>query len=149
MNYTIYYGTLPNGRRKIGVDEYYPSRINKQKLTDHHVMEVHTCIYEASEREIELQVLHDVEVDDVLYWKVSRTNKNIKKRAKVSATMMGNKNAAGNTSTKGSTLSEEHKAKTSATMTGVPKPKVQCPHCERTMSAANIQRHINSKHEEL
>jgi len=149
MNYTIYHGTLPNGRRKIGVDSQYPSRIKKQKLTDHHVMEVHTDIYEVSDREQELQRLHDVEVDDVPYHITYFKNKNPIQRAKLSIIMMGNKIGAGNTNTKGRALTSAHKAKVSAAKTGVPRPTTKCPHCDRIMSTSNIQRHINAKHEKL
>ena len=157
MNYTIYYGTLPNGRRKIGVDEHYPNRIKKQKLTDHFVMEVHTCIYEVSEREIELQELHDVKVDRIPYWKVSAKNKKEissrtieKMRASKIGKIISEETKAKISNTlKGRVFSEESKAKLSVAAKGVAKPKVQCPHCDRTISTSNIKRHINAYHEEL
>ena len=58
MIYTIYYGTLPNGRDKIGVDSNYPARAKVQKLTDYYKMEEHDDIDVAGAREIELQIQH-------------------------------------------------------------------------------------------
>ena len=68
--FTIYYGILPDGRRKIGVDSNYPNRIIKQKLTDHRVLEVHTCVYEVSDRERELQARNGLKVDRIPYYRV-------------------------------------------------------------------------------
>ena len=56
--YTIYYGILPNGTPKIGVDQNYPQRAKIQKLTDYYNMEEHYDIDVASQREIELQIQH-------------------------------------------------------------------------------------------
>ena len=137
MNYTIYHGTLPNGRRKIGVDAEYPRRIKRQKLTDHHVIEVHTCIYEVSEREIELQILHDVAVDKIPYHVVYFKNRNIEQRAKVGA------------SNKGKVISQEHRDSISTKLKGRSRPKSTCPHCDKTMSTAHLKIHIKARHEEL
>ena len=78
--FTVYYGYKPNGRPKIGVDCAYPNRIMTQKLTNHRVLEVHTCVYEASDREQELQRQHGVRVDHVPYHVTYFTNKNTKTR---------------------------------------------------------------------
>jgi len=150
--FTIYHGTLPNGRRKVGVDHNYPSRINKQKMIDGRVLEVHTDIYEVSRREMELQRLHDVKVDATPYHVTYNINKSPEHRAKISAANMGNTRGAG---CRGNELSEEHKAKISATLTGrklseetkakmsSPQPKIQCTYCERLIGNTNIKRHLD------
>ena len=154
MEYTIYHGTLPTGRRKIGVDSNYPNRIKAQKLTDHHVMEVHTCVYEVSEREMELQRLHDVKVDTIPYHVTYHGNQNPFRNAKVSASLTGRTHseetkAKFSAAQKGVPKSEDHKAKISAACKGVPHFKVQCPHCDRTISTTNIKRHIKANHANL
>tara|TARA_R110000868_G_scaffold137635_1_gene351193 strand:- start:32 stop:568 length:537 start_codon:yes stop_codon:yes gene_type:complete len=123
--FTIYYGTLPCGRIKIGVDCNHPYRVNYQKLTDHRVMEVHTDVYEVSNREQELQRLHGVEVDIAPYYINYFKNKSILHRRKVSAKLMGHihsdetkdkirEKLLGNTNTKGKVLfSDEYKSKLS------------------------------------
>jgi len=50
--YYIYH--IP-GNRKIGVTIDVPRRLSQQGNPDHEVLEEHTCIYEVSRREIELQ----------------------------------------------------------------------------------------------
>ena len=87
--FTIYYGTLPNGRRKIGVDSNYPNRIKKQKLTDHRVLEVHTCVYEVSDREQELQARNGLEVDNIPYHITYFKNKSPEHGAKISTALTG------------------------------------------------------------
>tara|TARA_R110000796_G_C14429974_1_gene421014 strand:- start:10 stop:531 length:522 start_codon:yes stop_codon:yes gene_type:complete len=117
--FTIYYGTLPDGRNKIGVDCAYPRRIMAQKLTNHRVLEVHTCVYEVSDREQALQHQHGVKVDKTPYHVTYFFNKNTEKRAKTSAALIGKEGWA-----KGIPKSQEHKAKMSAAQKGVSKSKV-------------------------
>lgn len=54
--YYIYRGFLPDGSEKIGCTNQYPKRCIVQQMTDYYVVEEHTDIYKASEREIELQI---------------------------------------------------------------------------------------------
>ena len=145
-------------------------------------MEVHTDIYEVSDREQELQELHDVEVDKIPYHVTYHATQNPIRNAKISANNKGkvvsqehrdgisakltgrefssetiqkmraaqlgkvkSKETRANMS---NPKSEETKAKMSAARKGIPHPKVQCPHCERTISTTNIKRHI-IKHEKL
>lgn len=54
--YTIYRGFLPDGTEKIGCTNEYPRRCIVQRMMDYYVIEEHTDIYKASEREIELQI---------------------------------------------------------------------------------------------
>ena len=67
MAYTIYYGTLPNGRDKIGVDESWPNRAIQQSLTDYYVLETHDDEMVASKRELVLQKEHGLKVDQFPY----------------------------------------------------------------------------------
>jgi hypothetical protein len=69
MTYTIYYGTLPNGIDKIGVDSNYPARAKVQRLTDYSKMEEHNNIDIASAREIELQIQYFGKRDNSLTYK--------------------------------------------------------------------------------
>jgi len=121
--FTIYHGTLPSGRRKIGVDSKYPKRIRQQNIQDAEVLEVHTDIYEASDREQELQRLHDVKVDRTPYHQTYLSNKTDKHREKV-----GNAN-------RGKKLSEETKRKLSESQKGIkrgPMEIITCPHCGKS-----------------
>lgn len=65
--YTIYKGKLPNGEWKVGCDCKYPNRPLEQNLTDYFILEEHEDIMIASNREKELQLEHNVEVDNVMY----------------------------------------------------------------------------------
>jgi len=67
MEYTIYYGTLPNGRDKIGVDEAWPNRAIQQSLTNYYVLETHLDEMTASKRELILQKEYGLKVDPFPY----------------------------------------------------------------------------------
>jgi|TARA_B110000967_G_C18767812_1_gene501369 hypothetical protein len=83
--FTIYYGTLPDGTDKIGVDSKYPNRIKKQRMTDGHILEVHTDVYEVSRRERDLQLQYGLRVDDCPYHTTYFKNKSAAQSAKISA----------------------------------------------------------------
>ena len=68
MEYTIYKGLKPNGEWKIGCDQDYPNRPLEQNLTDYFILESYEDIMIASNREIELQKEHCVEIDRCLYY---------------------------------------------------------------------------------
>ena len=61
---------------KIGCTDN-PKRRNKQQPGEYIILEEHTCIYLASDREIELQKEYDYPVDNIPYW---QTYKNVKNR---------------------------------------------------------------------
>ena len=169
--FTIYKGTPEGKDTKIGVDSNYPARIKRQNIQDGQILEVHTCVYEVSEREMELQRLHGVKVDTTPYFKMYLRNKSEDMRSKVSAAHMGKE------------ISQEHRAKISATKKGIPrseetkakisdslkgntrtlgykhseetkanisdslKIKSKCPYCDMEANAGNMKRHIKAKHE--
>ncbi len=64
--YNIYH--IP-GNRKIGLTINLKVRLREQGNPDYEVLEVHTDIYEASRREIELQKEYGYEVDRIPYYK--------------------------------------------------------------------------------
>lgn len=97
--YTVYKGRKSNGEWKIGCDHDYPSRAKYQNLTDYFILEEHTDIEIASDRELELQAEHGLRVDDRRYADVYRSNRSLEKRRKMSETMTGR------------SLSKEHKSK--------------------------------------
>jgi len=66
--YTIYKGKLPNGHWKIGCDMNYPNRPVSQNMSEYFILEQHSDIMIASEREIELQKEHNVRVDGTPYY---------------------------------------------------------------------------------
>ena len=133
--FTIYYGTPQGKDKKIGVDCEYPSRIKDQKIRDGQVLEVHTCVYEVSDREMELQREYGVRVDDVPYYVTYFKNKNPEQRAKVSAansiSLLGNTNTLGHKHTEKAraNMSSAKKGNTNAALKGRPQKQVQCPHC--------------------
>ena len=63
-HYTIYH--IPG--EKIGCSSEPENRVQDQGFTDYEVLEVHTDIYIASDREIELQKQYGYKVDKVPYW---------------------------------------------------------------------------------
>lgn len=66
--YTIYIGTKPDGRLKIGCDNNYPNRPIQQKMSNYRILEEHEDIYIASTREIQLQIEYNVHVDSEPYY---------------------------------------------------------------------------------
>tara|TARA_R110001606_G_scaffold336140_1_gene484100 strand:+ start:155 stop:634 length:480 start_codon:yes stop_codon:yes gene_type:complete len=106
--FTIYYGTPEGKDPKIGVCCAHPRRIKKQKIRDGVILEVHTCVYEVSRREMELQRQYGVKVDTTPYHVQYFNNKIPGKRAKVSASLMGNTNCLG--------ISRKHTEKTKLQM---------------------------------
>ena len=127
--FTIYYGTPEGKDIKIGVDSSYPARIKKQKIMDAQILEVHTCVYEVSRREQELQRQYGVAVDKTPYYVTYFKNKNDGQRTKISETLQGHQHTEetkrklseanlGNTHATGTKHSEEAKAKMSAAQTG-------------------------------
>ena len=55
---------------KIGCTSDLQTRMRDQGFTDWEILETHTDIYEASNREIELQKDYGLPVDTIPYWKV-------------------------------------------------------------------------------
>ena len=168
MNYTIYH--IPG--IKIGVSKQLETRMRKQGFSEWEVLEVHTDIYEVSDREMELQRQYGLPVDTMPYWKRAQMNQIPKSletkqkmreaqtgmvyseesKAKMSAAAKGNQNCKGNK------LSAEHRANISATLKGRPltggaleslTKKIQCPHCDMQTNRGNMGRHIKAKHEKL
>ena len=59
--------------KKIGVSEEPDNRTKRQGFTKYKILETHTCIYEVSKREQELQKQYGYKVDNVPYWKIRLT----------------------------------------------------------------------------
>ena len=73
--YVIYRGQKPNGEYKIGCDSDWPNRAIEQNLTNYEVLEEYDDIYEASNREIELQKEYGYRVDRIPYYKILEHSK--------------------------------------------------------------------------
>ena len=79
MEYTIYH--IPG--IKIGCTSQLKIRMRKQGFTEWEILETHTDIYEASNREIQLQKDYGLPVDTIPYWKsVEKSNENPEGRAR-------------------------------------------------------------------
>jgi hypothetical protein len=122
--FTIYYGTPEGKDKKIGVDCSYPARIKKQKIMDGQILEVHTCVYEVSDREMELQRQYGVKVDTIPYYVTYFKNKKPSQRTKISETLQGFQHTEEtktqmSASHSGLVLSEETKAKISESHMGI------------------------------
>ena len=159
---------------KIGVTINVPRRMKEQGFTEWEHLETHTCIYEVSDREQELQRLYGLPVDLVPYHVTYLMTQNSERNAKISTAQLNNTNGAGNkgrifskeskdkmrSSALGKTKSEETKQKMSdvrkgipqpnisAAKKGVPKPKVTCPHCQKIGGNSQMTRYHfdNCKH---
>jgi len=64
MEYYIYH--IPGV--KIGMTEDLPRRMKEQDFTEWEILETHTCIYEGSSRELELQAEYGYRVDSIPYY---------------------------------------------------------------------------------
>ena len=75
--------------QKIGVTDNMKERMRAQGFTKWEILETHTCIYEVSDREQELQRQYGLPVDTIPYWKVVKSNQCPIARAKTSAGLKG------------------------------------------------------------
>ena len=57
---------------KIGVTTDVPRRMKEQGFTEWEHLETHTCVYEVSDREQELQRQYGLPVDTIPYWQAAR-----------------------------------------------------------------------------
>ena len=64
---------------KIGCTLNIPHRMQEQGFTDWEILEEHTDIYEASDREIQLQKDYGLPVDKVLYWQAVANRRKLTK----------------------------------------------------------------------
>ena len=85
MTYSIYHIEGD----KIGLTDNMKERMRAQGYTEWEILEEHTCIFTASERELELQRQYGYKVDTVPYWKVVKSNQCPIARAKTSASLKG------------------------------------------------------------
>ena len=117
---------------KIGTSVEPAERVAKQGYTKFDVLEVHSDIYEASDREIELQKEYGYKVDTIPYWQA------VENRHKWTK---DNRNPLW--------LDRNHQVNAGKGNKGIPKPhagynfhksKKECPHCGIVTTAANIGR---------
>ena len=66
MEYYIYH--IPGV--KIGMTEDISKRMKVQGFTEWEILETHTCIYEGSRRELELQAEYGLPIDTLPYFKI-------------------------------------------------------------------------------
>ena len=116
---------------KIGVTSNLIRRMKDQGFTEWEVLEVHTDVYEVSDREQELQRQYGLRVDTVPYHIIYFRNRSEQQSNKLSAAGMGNTRNLGNIH------SEETKTKMSAAQTGKvlseeTKDKMRVPKSEET-----------------
>lgn len=127
---------------KIGCTEEPAKRVASQGFTDYIILEEHSCIYEVSKREVELQQEYGYRVDQTLYWK-SRSNWG------ANAGSFATRSAGGKTSGRMNvenghlarlrTTKHQSKAgKAGGAVTGA--MRVNCPHCNMISIPANISR---------
>ncbi len=84
-NYYIYH--VPG--IKIGVTTNVPRRMREQRFTEWEHLETHTCVYEVSDREQELQRQYGLPVDQTPYHITYFKNKKDTQRAKISESKKG------------------------------------------------------------
>jgi len=122
---------------KIGVSENPKTRVKAQKYVDYDILEEHTCIYEVSKREQELQREWGYPVDKKPYWKT------VQFATFESRSAGGQKNVeSGQVSTAGKKGGPAAAASPNASY----KQKRTCPHCGYISSPAAIGTHIKWKH---
>ena len=129
--YTIYHIL----GEKIGLSRNLKKRLQVQGFTEYEVLEIHTCIYEASRRELELQAEYGYPVDTIPYWK-SIENSGL--------TLEGSRKGG-----RTSGFTNEQRIKGGKNNKGKPKQypvglnlqkKKTCPHCDLVVNAGNYTR---------
>jgi ribosomal protein L37AE/L43A len=113
---------------KIGCTMNYPERPASQS-DNYELLETHTDIYVASERETELQKEYGLRCRSNTPYYVSM------ERARVAASK-----SATSPNRFGATLSEDHKQKLHAHIGDHNKSKVECPHCSKVGQRAAMGR---------
>jgi len=122
--------------------------MKEQRFSEWEILEVHTDIYEVSDREQELQLQYGYTVDRVPYWKIQSATQIPNRNSKISSSMKGN------TNTKGIKHTEIAKANMSASQKGNTnasgnKGKKLSEETKRKISEAMKQRHAKAKHEKI
>ena len=132
--YTIYH--IPG--IKIGCTNNLEKRVIKQQgFTTYEILEEHSNIYVASERELELQKQHGNRIDSIPYWKSVETFNQISR--------------LGGLSHKNKPKSNEWKSKKPWKNSHIERSKVvSCPHCDKSGAKFNMTRYHfdNCKHKE-
>tara|TARA_R110002051_G_scaffold128215_5_gene201842 strand:+ start:1712 stop:2149 length:438 start_codon:yes stop_codon:yes gene_type:complete len=136
--YLIYH--IPG--KKIGCTKDLYKRMSDQGFTQWEILEEHNCIYEVSDREIQLQKDYGLPVDKVPYWK------SVQNRFKWTSETAAAAGRKGGTTTRdmghfASLKTKEHQAMAGRANKGLPKLKSPCPKCGVLISNTNLQRHID------
>ena len=108
-------------------------RAKEQGYSDVYLLEEHTDIYQASNRELEIQAEKEYTVDRIPYYEsVARSLKaNLKVKGKQQTQEHILKRTSVQIGVNKPNKTNECKTKISLKLKGIPKPKVTCPHCNK------------------
>lgn len=138
MTYTIYH--IPG--IKIGVTTRPNNRIKEQGFSEWEILEVHTDIYEASDREQELQRQYGYQVDDVKFHITYFMAKNNMGRS-FSEEVNKRKGRVGNTNALGFKHTESAKQAIKKAVND--RPIIECPKCQKIVKGnSKFKQHYNS-----
>lgn len=126
---------------KIGCAEEPAKRVARQGYTDYSILEEHSCIYEVSKRERELQRKWGYPVDKKPYWQVVRMSSAGGKAGGKIAGKIGGKiggNIAVESGQLASIRTHESCSKGGKVVTAM---RVQCPYCDMISNPGAIGKH--------
>ena len=129
---------------KIGVTTNVPKRMKQQGFTEWEHLETHTCVYEVSDREQELQRQYGYRVDTTPYhvtYLMGKNNKGTVPSEDVitrrTSHLTGNDHAKGFVHTK--------EAKESISKAVLNRPEIECPKCKKIMRGnSKFRQHYDS-----
>ena len=115
---------------KIGMTNSLEKRMSAQRFTEREILETHTCIYEGSRRELELQAEYGYPVDSIPYYKAIE---NLEKGRGMNNTGFFTKEdcVKGGSMGVGDKRSKESKQKMREAQLGKKQKVLTCPHCNK------------------
>ena len=147
---------------KIGIGVNAKRRVKAQGYSDFEILEKHTDIIIASNRELELQELYGYEIDKTPYYITSQKNKELEQRIKTSSSMINNSNRVGKLHSnitkelmKDSALNRINPKRTNDAKVNLAngqsnsnivatKQRKECDNCGKPITLINYNKHYNS-----
>lgn len=120
---------------KIGCSQEVERRLIKQGYHNYEILETHEDGWHAGNRELELQKEYGYPVDKIHYM---NSIANFKKATEAPKIIQSSRFS-------GKSHTEESRKKTSISLMGKPRPKYECPQCNRLIGGlSNLTRHLKT-----